>query len=230
MAVSALRPAISERRGERPQPAGGIWRPAGFRLASRDQRASLPCKAQPHLLMQTPVERPRAVTVFGVLNIVFAGLGLIGVISSAAMFASSATSDNSVIKIMRENPGYMLWNKIWIPLGLLTIAMLLTAGIGLLRLKPWARLLSVGYGIWAIVSSLAGLVVNYFFLVRPMVEEASRKAGAEAAGAIGGAVGAMFGGCIGMVYPILLLIFMTRSKVIQAFRPSSGAPPAIPPA
>ncbi len=179
--------------------------------------------------MQPPLERPRTATAFGVLNIVFAGLGLIGVISSVAMFASSAASDNPVIKIMQENPTFMLWNKIWIPLGLLTIGVLLAAGIGLLRLKPWARKLSVFYAIWAIGTGLAGMVVSYLFLVRPMVEEASRKSGAESAAAIGGAVGAVFGGCIGMVYPILLLIFMTRPKLIAAFHPSAVEPPALPP-
>jgi hypothetical protein len=169
------------------------------------------------------------VTTFGVLNIVFAVLGVFGIMALIAMLNMSGAPDNPVIKLMRENPVYVTWIKISIPLGLLTIAALLTAGIGLLRLKAWARVLSIVYAIWTLVNGLCGLVLNYLFLVRPLMEEAARKPSAESAGAMGGAVGSVFGGCFGMIYPVLLLIFMTRPKVIAAFRPAASEPPPLPP-
>jgi hypothetical protein len=169
------------------------------------------------------------VTALGVFNIVFAGLGLFGLLASIAMLSTSGASDNPVVKIMRQNPSYMMWVKISTPLGLMSLAALLTAGIGLLRLKPWARVLSIGCALWAIVFGLLGLVSNYFFLVRPMMEEAAHKQGAEALGTISGAVSSVFGGCLGIIYPIILLVFMTRPKVINAFRPPANEPPALPP-
>lgn len=63
--------------------------------------------------------------------------------------------------------------------------------------------------------------------MRPMLEEASRKQGPEAAAAIGGAIGGTVGGCFGLIYPILLLIFMTRPKLVAAFNPPD-APPVMP--
>jgi len=58
--------------------------------------------------------------------------------------------------------------------------------------------------------------MNFLFLFGPLLEEASKKQGPEAAGAIGGAVGGSIGGCFGLIYPILLLVFMTRPKVVAA--------------
>ena len=108
--------------------------------------------------------------------------------------------------------------------ALAATAVKLTAGIGLLRMKPWARLLSIGFAIYAIVFTILSMAVNFIFLLRPMLEEASHKHGPEAAAAIGGAIGGTVGGCFGVIYPILLLIFMTRPKVVAAFYP-----PAVPP-
>ena len=165
------------------------------------------------------MQRPTSVTVFGILNIVFAAFGVFGLIVSIALFFASANSNNPVIKIMHENPGYAVWLKICIPLGLLSCAALLAAGIGLLRLKSWARKLSVAYAIYAILFGILGTVVNFIFLVRPIIEHAQQQSGPEAAGAIGGAIGGSVGGCFGLIYPVLLLIFMLRPKVAAAFQP-----------
>ena len=163
------------------------------------------------------MQRPTSVTVFGIF----------GIIGTIVMFATMDASRNPVVKIMQNSPAYVAWMKLNLPLGLAATAVLLTAGIGLLRMKPWARKLSVGYAIYAIVVCLLGAVMNFIFLMRPMLEEASRQQGPEAAAAIGGAIGGTVGGCLGIIYPILLLIFMTRPKVVAAFNPSA-VPPVMP--
>jgi hypothetical protein len=169
------------------------------------------------------MQRPTSVTVFGILNIVFAVFGVFGLIASIALFFAAADSNNPVIKIMHENPAYASWLKFCIPLGLLSCAALLAAGIGLLHLKSWARLLSIAYAIYAIVFGIIGMVVNFMFLVRPMIEQAQQRQGPEAASAIGAAVGGSVGGCFGLIYPVLLLVFMLLPKTAAAFQPS--APP-----
>jgi hypothetical protein len=164
------------------------------------------------------MQRPTSVTVFGILNIVFAALAILGLIGSIALFFVPA-ANNPVIKIIHENPFYAAWLKISILLGLLSCSALLAAGIGLLRLKSWARTLSIVYAIYAIVFGILGTVVNFFFIIRPMLEQARQQHGPEAAGAIGGAIGGTIGGCFGLIYPVLLLIFMLRPNVVAAFRP-----------
>lgn len=172
------------------------------------------------------MERPTSVTVFGVLNIVFAVLGLFGLLASAMLFsAAAATANNPVVQLIQNNPAYAAWMKICILLGLIVIPALLAAGIGLLMLKPWARIISIIYAIYTIVSGLIGSVINYLFLIQPLMQQAQDKQGSEAAGAaIGGAVGGIIGGCVGLIYPVLLLIFMFRPHVMAAFRP-----PEVPP-
>lgn len=175
-----------------------------------------------------PMQRPTSVTVFGVLNIVFAAFGIVGIIGTVVMFSTMDSSRNPIVKMMQQSPAYAVWMKLSLPLGLAATIVLLTAGIGLLLMKPWARKLTIGYAIYAIAFGILGTVVNFFFLIRPMLEEASRKHGPEAAAAIGGAIGGTVGGCFGMIYPILLLIFMTRPKLVAAFHPPVE-PPVLPP-
>ena len=109
--------------------------------------------------------------------------------------------------------------KISIPLGLLTSGALLAAGIGLPALKSWARTLSIVYAIYGMIMILVSTVVNYFLMVRPLLEQAQSKHGPEAAAAIGGAIGGTVGSCFGLIYPVLLLIFMLRAKLAD---PAAG--------
>jgi hypothetical protein len=95
----------------------------------------------------------------------------------------------------------------------------LAAGIGLLMLKPWARTLSIVYAIYSILQAIVGTIINYFLLVRPLIEQAQNSSGPEAAAAMGGAIGGTIGGCVGLIYPALLLFFMMRPNVVAAFRP-----------
>lgn len=173
------------------------------------------------------MQRPVSVNVFGILNIVFALFGVFGAIGTISLFSATDVSSNPVVRIMLENPTYAAWLKLTIPLGLLASVVLLATGIGLLLLKSWARKLSIAYAVYAIVFAIIGTVVNFMFLVRPLLAEAQRSQGPEAAGAIGGAIGGIIGGCLGLVYPILLIIFMTRPKVIAAFQQPAPPPPTI---
>jgi hypothetical protein len=166
------------------------------------------------------MQRPVSVTVFGVLNIVLGALGLFGMIFTIILLVLPLpTTNNPALEIMRNSPGYAALMKIMIPLGFLACGVSVAAGIGLLKLKNWGRTLSIGYAIYSIVAGLFGSMFNYIFLMRPLMEQASQKSGPEAAGLIGVAVGGIFGSCFGMIFPVLLLIFMFRPKVVAAFRP-----------
>jgi len=93
------------------------------------------------------MQRLVSVTVFGILNIVFAVLGVFGMIGILVLFSMSEASNNPVVRIMRESPRYAAWLKLTIPFGLLACIVLLAAGIGLLRLKSWARKVSIGFAV-----------------------------------------------------------------------------------
>ena len=173
------------------------------------------------------MHRPAAVTTFGILNIFFAVFGVVGLAASMAMLAMPETTANPVVQIMRNNPAFATWMKISVPLGAVACIVLLAAGIGLLRMKEWGRKLSLAYAVYAIIAGLAGTLVTFIFVIRPLLEKAQTTQGPEAAGAVGGAIGGSVGGCFSLIYPVLLLIFMTRPKLVAAFR-SPQEPPELP--
>src|ERR1035437_2040178 len=97
------------------------------------------------------MKRPTAVTVFGVLNIVFAIFGFFAMLVSAILLVPHADTKNPVIRLIHDNPAYAAWIYASMTLGLLAIAAKLAAGIGLLKLRPWARQLSIIYAIYAMI-------------------------------------------------------------------------------
>jgi len=167
------------------------------------------------------MQRPPSVTLFGILNFVFAAFGVIGLITSFALFSLPADSSDSVIKLMHQSSGYAVWLKSCIPLGVLSCSALLAAGIGLLRLKSWARILSIVYAIYAIAFCLAALLINLIFMVQPMFQQVRPQQQLVAAVAIGGPISGTLGELLWPIYPILLLVFMLRPKVAAAFRPAT---------
>jgi hypothetical protein len=108
-----------------------------------------------------------------------------------------------------------------IPLGLLTCIILLIAGLGLLCLKSWARKLSIAYAIYGIGMHILTTAVSSIFLVQPFLKNNQDSQAATIAifGLIGGGVGV----CLGLIYPILLLVFMLRPTVAAAFQPPAPA-------
>lgn len=176
------------------------------------------------------MNRPTSVTVFGVLNLVFAALGLLSALMGLVMFAAAAVnSSNPISQVIHDNPTFALWMKVCTALNLVVSAVLLAAGIGLLQLKSWARKVSIGYAIYSMIMLVVGTVVNYFFVFMPLLEKAHLEQGPEAAASIGAMVGAMVGSCFGIIYPILLLIFMFRPKVVAAFGPPAPVASPQPP-
>jgi hypothetical protein len=151
------------------------------------------------------VEKPTSVTVFGVLNCVFGGLGLLctpfGLLVGAA----------AMQKTMEATAAYKTWTLAGGIIGIGFSIWLLVLGIGLLMFKKWARSGSVVYACIMIVWSIIGVGVNIaaVWLHWITVPEAGLP------GYIGGTVGGM---CGGLIYPVLLLIFMQTSKVKQAFQ------------
>lgn len=162
------------------------------------------------------MQRPTSVTVFGILNIIFAVIGFVGILIST-VFLFMSGSNNPALRIMHENPLFLTWMKLMLPLGILADLVLLAAGIGLLSMKRWGRQASIGYAIYAIATGVLGMAIHFFIMVRPLLQEAGRAQGPEAFGAIGGAIGGTIGGCFSLAYPIVLLIFMLRPNMAAAF-------------
>lgn len=185
------------------------------------------------------MQRPTAVTVFGILNIAFGVMGItctpIGLIMSSLsqrMFENvpQAQQMGNPFQQMMSDPRFMTYTYVSTALGMAASAALLAAGIGLLKLRPWARYLSIGYSVYAWVNVIIGAIVSYYIIYAPMIEKMAQQSGPEAAPFMGGMVFGMFGGmCFGLVYPTILFIFMLMPNVKEAFQPDWASPPPVPP-
>jgi hypothetical protein len=152
-----------------------------------------------------PVEKPTSVTVFGILNIVFGGMGLICTPFSLLVGVPAMQ------ETMQATAPYRMWTLAAGFIGIGFSIWLLVLGIGLVTMKKWARGGSVIYAcvmiVWIIV--IASMNIAALSLKWINVPETGLP------GFIGGTVGGM---CGGLIYPILLLIFMQTAKVKQAFQ------------
>ncbi len=146
-------------------------------------------------------ERPTSVTVFGILNIVFGSLGLlcmpVGLFAILAMPNAMNTAGSNTV--------WMLLSGV---VGLACTIFLIIAGIGLLYLKAWARKGSLLYGWFAIIWGIIGVAFNVCFMTSSMGGSAER--------VVPSVIGGVCAGSIGLIYPVLLVIFMHRPNVKQA--------------
>ena len=177
---------------------------------------------------KTPASRPASATVFGILNLVFAGLGLCGTCVFAVQWSLvDAIPDqppNPVFEIMKEDQTLFIFTIASMGLGFVFTVLLGLAGFGLLKMRPWGRQLSIVYAVYTIIAAIVATIANWFWLVGPLLEEAdTAPAGPERFVALITAYATVFGGCFSVVYPIILLIFMMRSNLVQAFRDQQGS-------
>ena len=100
---------------------------------------------------------------------------------------------------------------------------LIAAGIGLLKLREWARKASIAYGIYGVVVSLVGAYIQLSY-VMPILEELLETAASIEKISIVSAVGAIyFAMCWTILYPILVLIFMNRRVAKEAIAEAEAA-------
>jgi hypothetical protein len=183
-------------------------------------RAPLDRFADAEMYKSVP-ERPSAITVFGVLNIIYGGIGVICnpiiAVGNAIVTGQAGQAGNPILDKTLD-PGYRQGGIVFAVLSTIACAVLLLAGIGLLTSRRWGRTLSMGYGFYEILHAVAFLVFNYIFILGPIFAESRQANTPEAtANAVGGAVGMIGVILVAMIYPVVLLIFMKSERVTRFF-------------
>ena len=180
-------------------------------------------------------KRPTAVLVMAILNFVFGAIAIFSVMcGGVAMLAMGSLAKsipapkggpNPLVEMtgMFESiPGYIPYMIVGSILRLIAAIALIVAGVGLLKMRPWARWTSAGYGIFSIAIAVFDLVYTVT-LVNPAMqrwqEQFIRRQGGvmPPGGNIGGTIGAVIGGIFAFAYPIALLIVMFLPHVSAAF-------------
>jgi hypothetical protein len=198
--------------------------------------------------------RPTAVTVMGVLNIVFGSLSLLCTLCLGIMFLFVSALFSQPLPPMPQGPGMPPnvppINEVWdlmrqqvtwlmpyligsLLVGLVLAIMLIIAGIGLLNMKRWGRVLSIIYAVVTIIVQVAETVAQIAY-INPTMERAQQEAlqkiaarnpafpmGAQPMGMNGPMdnVWSIFGGGLMIVYAVVLLVMMLLPSVSAAFSP-----------
>jgi hypothetical protein len=191
-------------------------------------------------------ERPSSVLVVAILQIAFGSLGLLFSLCGGAMqlaggakvFAppggAQAVGPDVEGMIRARVPYYDTWQAGGLALGVLSGAVMLVSGIGLLRMRSWARRVTIGYAFYNIVVT----IVNFVFaltVTAPVMREvlaevrADPKLPPQAVSIINltetfATVGT-YAGLALLAYPIILLAVMFFPHVREAFR-AAALPPA----
>jgi len=177
-------------------------------------------------------ERPISITIFGILNIGIGLLGLGGLLLST-MFASSDLSSispsvNSFFSSMlalwntiSTDALFVVWRRITVPLDAAASLALVAAGIGLLLLKNWSRLVSIGYAVYRVIFALLDVAILMVVLHRVLANALQADTGAHVALVVGAAA---VGTVLTLLYPVLLIYFLTRPRAVLAFQPKPALP------
>jgi hypothetical protein len=184
-------------------------------------------------------KKPAVITVFGILNIIFGAIALLIVVcGGVATFAIAQVNmpgpgnPPNPIKDMLEYmdkhaPLYTPYLIGEIIIGLIMAIILVVSGIGLLKVRPWARWLSIGYAAVRLVLILVGLVLA-IMIFNPVLADwqadynkRTVPAGnppppSFSSGAMND-VAAAFGSILSAAYSIALLAVMFLPQVRAAF-------------
>ncbi|GIW81751.1 MAG: hypothetical protein KatS3mg105_3558 [Gemmatales bacterium] len=182
---------------------------------------------QPHsdAIRMVPA-RPTSATVFGVLNILFGVLGFCGIGAAliSLVIPPGRPTNSPVIGIIERNPLYHAYTLISSLVSIPFVIALVAGGIGLLMGRMWGRTLSIVYAIYAMISTVIGLIFNWILVWEPLMEIINTgPAGPQKAAALGGIAGGVFGTCLAFIYPVVLLIFMSASSFKSALRAYQAA-------
>jgi uncharacterized membrane protein YeaQ/YmgE (transglycosylase-associated protein family) len=158
--------------------------------------------------LPTPLPRtataPTFIKVFSILNMIFGGLGLLCTpMNFIGIPLAAKTLGNSPMML-----GYMIFSSVW---GFIGACVLLASGIGLWKLKAWARKLAVWYSVLAIVLGVVGA-----FVLASAFGQMGGGNEMERAQRIGGIIGGVVGSLVGLVYNVLLIVFLVRPAAKRA--------------
>jgi hypothetical protein len=202
-------------------------------------------------------KRPTAVTVIAVINFVLGGLNLLGVCCTGGFMglfvmlarAQPAQGQPNPMKDLMDVfvaiPGYVPFLIASTVLGTILAIVLIVAGVGLLRMRGWARMACMVYAVITILATLGNTIYTVAVanpaMQKGMAEwqakvqkqmQAAKGPGAPAApppaapagmNNVGGTVGALFGALIGIAYSVVLLVVLNLRDVRLAFaRAASG--------
>ena len=153
---------------------------------------------------------PPAIKVFGILQIVFGSIGCVCGGTGAGLVLLMMTNEEFAYEFeqgltARHTEGYPTMLVITGVITLLLSVFQIITGVGLLKKRNWGR---TGSLLYAVVTMLVSITTT--ILTISMIKEGPNVA-FTLISTIGGAM-------FNLIYPICILIFLTRPAVVEALR------------
>jgi hypothetical protein len=188
-------------------------------------------------------KRPNAVTGVAIFQIVFGVLSLLSIpyllwiqLGGGTMFfvggnfpgaAEQQQFQDDFNNALQNAPYYQTIQWVELVVSLVVGTVMIVGGLGLMKMRVWARWLTIGYACFSIVNTLLGFFYNLFYLI-PAVEaflaqERQKPKPPPGLAFTLSIMGPMmtvvtFLTLLIIVYPIVLLIVLFRPHVREAFR------------
>lgn len=156
--------------------------------------------------------RPVGVTIIGVLGIILGLFGLCGSLCGAAAagmlpqlaeMAQQSGGQSAELKAMTENPAAMRFLLVGSIIGALLGLWLLIASIMLIGMKPVGYTLMIAYAVVSILWNIVGTGISVAVMGTELISPVT-----------------LISTIVGLVYPIAVLIVLTRPNIKEAFQSS----------
>jgi hypothetical protein len=187
--------------------------------------------------MKPPSLRPTSVTVIAIIAIILGGLGVLGLLCTLPQYLGVKLAPNPVMDAMRNDRVLFWFMIISMAIGTVLAVIQLWGGIGALTLKPAARSALIWYAIVYLVTGTIGLILNVT-IINARTQEAVNKSLASNPQLNSPAMKTSmqmvtYGGhcfaAVLLIWPVIILYFMTRPHVKAAFERGWASPGDLPP-
>jgi len=176
-----------------------------------------------------PLVKPKAIKVFGILNVIFGGLGLLGTciglgailaITSGLLPAPEGQS-NPAFVTQDEDAFLYFYNITSAAFALLFTIVLLVSGIGLLQHKKWGRNAGLAWVAYSVLATIIASVVTWTHIYPYQLEMLpTNEAMANVPNMEAILLGSMiFGNVLSvgyLIYPVLFAIFGSKQSFKDA--------------
>ena len=186
----------------------------------------------PHDNLTPPPPPPRkpsgGVTALGIINIVYSTIfylccGFSAIASPLFSSAMQQFAEQQGVTDYQPSAAVQAYSLVN---GIIIITLgicLLIGGIGLLRLKPWGRSLSMGAAAGIIAWVLIAFVINILFIF-PAQREFMGEDLTQQQYVLITIVSGVFGAFMQIIYPIILLILLNVNSIKNQFIEEQGGP------
>jgi hypothetical protein len=153
--------------------------------------------------------RPTFITVLSLLNIVLGSMGLL----CMPLLLAVAMLPTDIFSIQAIPQSWRIFSTATLPVMSLW---LLITGIGLLKLRKWARISAVSYGWFTVVLGTAQLCIIIAEYLTNLQQPPFGSGPNYVAEATSSMVGSILSGFVALAYPVILIIFLSRRQATTA--------------